>query len=110
MEKVLVLGNKGMLGHVLFKTLLDDYNTKYNVMGINRSLDDIDKNSHKLDVLKFDELKHFIKINQPKYIVNCIGTLVEKSISRPSLAILTNSLLPHFLNENSKKYNFKLIH
>ena len=110
MEKVLVLGNKGMLGHVLFKTLLDDYNTKYNVMGINRSLYDIDKNSHKLDVLKFDELEQFIKNKKPKYIVNCIGCLVQASINRPSLAIQTNSLLPHFLNEISEKYNFKLIH
>ena len=36
--------------------------------------------------------------------------LLKASINRPSLAIQTNSLLPHFLNEISEKYNFKLIH
>ena len=36
--------------------------------------------------------------------------LVKASVNKPSLAIQTNSLFPHFLNEISEKYNFKLIH
>jgi len=111
MEKVLVLGNKGMLGHVLYETLqADDNSKKYDVIGINRSDDNRDNKSHRLDVLNFDKLKEFIKNKKPKYIVNCIGTLVEASINKPSLAIQTNSHLPHYLNEISEKYNFKLIH
>ena len=111
MEKVLVLGNKGMLGHVLYETFqANDNFKKYDVIGINRSVDNTDSNSYTLDVLKLDELEQFIKNKQPNYIVNCIGSLVEASINRPSLAIQTNSLLPHFLNEISEKYNFKLIH
>ena len=111
MEKVLVLGNKGMLGHVLYKTFQENsVIKKYDVIGINRSVDNTDSNSYTLDVLKLDKLEQFIKIKQPKFIVNCIGTLVEASINMPSLAIQTNSLLPHFLNEISEKYNFKLIH
>jgi dTDP-4-dehydrorhamnose reductase len=111
MEKVLVLGNKGMLGHVLYETFqANDNFKKYDVIGINRSVDNTDSNSFTLDVLKLDELEQFIKNKQPNYIVNCIGSLVEASINRPSLAIQTNSLLPHFLNEISEKYNFKLIH
>ena len=111
MEKVLVLGNKGMLGHVLYEVFQANDNTKkYDVIGINRSVDNTDSNSYTLDVLKLDELEQFIKNKQPKYIVNCIGSLVEASINKPSLAIQTNSLLPHFLNEISEKYNFKLIH
>jgi dTDP-4-dehydrorhamnose reductase len=111
MEKVLVLGNKGMLGHVLYETFQAKNNfKKYDVIGINRSVNNTDSNSYTLDVLKLDELEQFIKNKQPNYIVNCIGSLVEASINRPSLAIQTNSLLPHFLNEISEKYNFKLIH
>ena len=111
MEKVLVLGNKGMLGHVLYETLQANENSKkYDVIGVNRSVDNKDSNSYTLDVLKLYELEQFIKSKQPKYIVNCIGSLVKASIDRPSLAIQTNSLLPHFLNEISEKYNFKLIH
>ena len=111
MEKVLVLGNKGMLGHVLYETFQAiDISEKYDVIGINRSDYHRDNKSHRLDVLNFNELEQFIKNQGPKYIVNCIGSLVEASIKNPSLAIQTNSLLPHFLNEISEKYNFKLIH
>ena len=111
MEKVLVLGNKGMLGHVLYETFqANDNSKKYDVIGVNRSVDNKDSNSYTLDVLKLDELDQFIKNKQPNYIVNCIGSLVEASINNPSLAIQTNSLLPHFLNEISEKYSFKLIH
>ena len=111
MEKVLVLGNKGMLGHVLYKTFQSNEHTlKYDIIGINRSDDKRDNKSYLLDVLNFEKLEQFINTQEPKYVVNCIGTLVETSIKNPSLAIKTNSLLPHFLNDISKKYNFKLIH
>ena len=111
MEKVLVLGNKGMLGHVLYETFQAiDYEIKYDIVGINRSDDDTDNKSYRLDVLDFDKLEKFIDIHKPKHIVNCIGTLVETSLNNPSLAIKTNSLLPHFLNDISEKYNFKLTH
>ena len=111
MEKVLVLGNQGMLGHVLYKTLQSKENLKkYFSIGINRSNNNIDEKSYKLDALNFEKLEGFINNQKPKYIVNCIGCLVEASLKKPSLAIQTNSLLPHFLNEISEKYNFKLIH
>ena len=111
MEKVLILGNKGMLGHVLFQTLSAKvFVEKYDVFGINRSDNSSDNKSYKLDALKLNDLKKFIKNKEPKYIINCIGTLVENSINKPSLAIQTNSLLPHFLNEISSEFNFKLIH
>ena len=81
MEKVLVLGNKGMLGHVLYETFqTNDFTEKYDVIGINRSDDNRDNKSYRLDVLNFIELEQFIKNKQPKYIVNCIGSLVEASL------------------------------
>jgi dTDP-4-dehydrorhamnose reductase len=112
MEKVLVLGNNGMLGHVLYQKFVSNYyNKKYDVIGINRSDDHhTDNKSYKLDILNFIKVEQFIKSKKPKYIINCIGFLLQASIDNPSLAIQTNSLLPHFLNEISEKYNFKLIH
>jgi dTDP-4-dehydrorhamnose reductase len=111
MEKVLVLGNKGMLGHVLYKTFQESsLKKKYDVIGINRSINNNDKNSFTLDVLMLNELEQFINKHQPKHIINCVGSLVKASDISPSFAIQTNSLLPHFLNEISKKYNFKLTH
>jgi len=111
MEKVLVLGNQGMLGHVLFKLLSNNNkNSRFTTIGINRSKNNTNKNSYYLDVLDFELLENFIDSHNPKYIVNCIGVLVEKSKKNPSLAIKINSLLPHFLNDISLKYNFKLVH
>ena len=100
-----------MLGHVLYKTFqANDLSKKYDVIGINRSDNLRDDKSHRLDALDYNGLEKFINNKTPKYIVNCIGTLVKASMNKPSLAIQTNSLLPHFLNEISEKYNFKLIH
>ena len=107
MAKVLVLGNKGMLGHVLFNFLKK--NKSYEVIGLNRS-EYNDSSSYSLDVINFEELEKFIKNHNPKFIINCVGLLVKASIAKPSLAIKTNSLLPHFLNEKSKQLDFKLIH
>ena len=46
MEKILVLGNKGMLGHVLYETFqTNDFSKKYDVIGINRSDDHRDNKS-----------------------------------------------------------------
>lgn len=108
MEKVLILGNKGMLGHVLFNFFKK--NKSFNVIGINRSKENDNISSFYLDVLNFDALEMFIKNNRPKYIINCVGLLVKASVDKPSSAIKTNSLLPHFLNEKSGQLNFKLIH
>ena len=67
MEKILVLGNKGMLGHVLYRTFqTNDFFKKYDLIGINRSGDNKDNKSHRLDVLNFNELEQFIKNKQPK--------------------------------------------
>ena len=111
MENVLVLGNNGMLGHVLYKKIqTNEFNKKYDVIGINRSDQQIDNKSYRLDILNFNKVEQFIKNKQPKYIINCIGLLLQASIDKPSLAIQTNSLLPNFLNEISEKYNFRLIH
>ena len=111
MEKVLVLGNNGMLGHVVYQTCqANSFTEKYDVIGINRLDSHRDNKSFKLDVLNFNELEEFIKNKQPRYIINCIGFLLQASSNNPSLAIQTNSLLPHFLDRISEKYNFKLIH
>ena len=46
MEKVLILGNKGMLGHVLYEILQSKtYTKKYEVIGVNRLKINTDQNS-----------------------------------------------------------------
>ena len=111
MEKILVLGNKGMLGHVLFAELKAfQQEGNYEVLGINRNDSNEPNGSYKLDASNEAVLVEFIRVHKPKYVVNCIGILVEQSIKRPVDAIRMNSLLPHFLDELSIAMGFKLIH
>lgn len=111
MEKVLVLGNRGMLGHVLFDRIRSSSHThNLEAIGINRSYSDSDTKVYALDVLDFEAVEYFIQTHNPNYVINCVGILVEASNANPAIAIRTNALLPHFLNEISNVYNFKLIH
>ena len=104
MKKVLVIGSTGMLGHVVKKYLIDK---KYDVYSTTRHKDNKYYFDALEDVKKIEEIIASIK---PDFIVNCIGILNKKAEDYPSQAILVNSYFPHYLDEMSEKYNYKLIH
>ena len=104
MKKVLVIGSTGMLGHVVKKYLIDK---KYDVYETTRHKDNKYYFDALEDVKKIEEIIASIK---PDFIVNCIGILNKKAEDYPSQAILVNSYFPHYLDEMSEKYNYKLIH
>ena len=104
MKKVLVIGSTGMLGHVVKKYLIDK---KYDVYETTRHKDNKYYFDAREDVKKIEEIIASIK---PDFIVNCIGILNKKAEDYPSQAILVNSYFPHYLDEMSEKYNYKLIH
>jgi dTDP-4-dehydrorhamnose reductase len=95
-KNILVLGNKGMLGHVVERYLKET--NKYEVFGSNR--DDF-------DVLKNNPLELIKKYN-PDVIINCVGIL-NKSKDVEAMKKV-NALFPHKLAELSRNNNFKLIH
>lgn len=64
MIRIIVLGNKGMLGHVVQKYLLEQ--NKYEIFGLNRN---------DLDMKNFTELGKIISTIKPDYIINCVGIL-----------------------------------
>ncbi|MDC0048065.1 SDR family oxidoreductase [Verrucomicrobia bacterium] len=108
MKKIFVLGSRGMLGHVVsdyLRTFPDEYIIYNLARNIERS-----ENGVPIDLLDFELLKETIVSLRPDVIINCVGLLVKNSIDKPSLAILTNSYLPHFLNETSYECDYKLIH
>ncbi len=102
--KIIVLGANGMLGHIVVKHLVEK---GHSVFATSR-----DENSN----LYFDAAKDIGSIEKiieeikPNYIINCIGILNKVAEEHHSLAIMVNSLLPHYLDELSIKHNFKLIH
>ena len=111
MQKILVLGGKGMLGHIVVKTLLGlkDINVVFTEKG--------DENSPYFFNLEngIKQLHTILKsTGEFDYVINCIGILsnnIDKrnpeSISR---AILVNSLFPYDLVKLGNEFGFRIIH
>lgn len=100
--KVLVLGKTGMLGHVVYNYLKEK---GYDVVGTS-SKEDI-----KYDAFQdMEHIEDIIKAEKPDAIVNCIGILNKVAEDNKELAVKLNSLLPHYMDSLSRKYNFKFIH
>jgi len=107
MKKILVLGSRGMLGHVVYHYIKSL--NRFNI--IDSSFNNkLNPNSHLLDVRNNKDLELFISQNKPDIIINCIGVLLEASSMDPSNAIYLNSYLPHMLSKLISSYNCKLIH
>lgn len=105
MKKVLVIGIKGMAGHVLFKSLPQLGN--YDLYGIARNFESTDK-TFNLDVFNIDELKKIIDSNFD-IIINCVGILNKDAEDNPDKAIWFNSYFPHLLESLTKNTKTKVI-
>lgn len=107
MKKVVVIGCKGMAGHVV-KTYLESLGT-YDVWGIARDVK-LENNLINLDVSNIKELDDVLNKRVFDVVINCIGLLNKTAEDNPESAVWFNSYLPHLLAFYGKKYNFKLIH
>ena len=107
MKKVLVIGCKGMAGHVI-KTYLESLNN-YKVIGIARNVNS-NENLFNLDVSNTNKLEQILKESSFDIVINCIGLLNKTAEDNPELAVWFNSYFPHLLSNFGNKYGFKLIH
>ncbi len=107
MKRVLIIGSKGMAGHVI-KLFLESLNS-YEVYGIARNAQG-GKNFFNLDITDINSLEKIIKKKSFDFVINCIGLLNKTAEDYPHLAIWTNSYFPHLISNFGKKYKFKLIH
>jgi dTDP-4-dehydrorhamnose reductase len=105
MKKILVIGMKGMAGHVVFKSLpkLGDYE----VYGVARNVISSDR-VFNLDVVNTEKLKKIISL-QFDVIINCIGILNKDAEDNPHKAIWFNSYFPHLLESLTKNTKTKVI-
>ena len=106
MKRVVVLGVKGMAGHIMAEYLAGLGG--YVVLGVAREAGPF--TNAVIDVTDFSMLASYIEDVKPDVVVNCIGTLVASSRDNLANAILVNSFLPNFLVEVSNTVGFKLIH
>lgn len=105
--KILVVGIKGMAGHVIF----DYFNQfdNYEVYGVARNVKENEKIIN-LDVSDTGKLSDIILHSNFDYIINCIGVLNRGAEDNPAKAIWFNSYFPHFLEECTLKHKTKIIH
>lgn len=103
--RILVLGRNGMLGHVVytyFKELgFETFGTVSHYNGIDITYN-ADNNIKDIEII-LDTL-------HPDVVINCIGILNSVAENNKLLAVKLNSLLPHYLDSLSLKYNFKFVH
>lgn len=105
MKKVLVIGVKGMAGHVVYKSLTKLGN--YEIYGVARNVTPTDR-VFNLDVSNTEELKRIIDL-QFDVIINCIGILNKDAEDNPHKAIWFNSYFPHLLESFTKNTKTKVI-
>lgn len=107
MKKVLIIGVKGMAGHLVFKKLpqLGDYD----MYGIARNCPETTR-VFDLDVSDTHKLKAIVQENQFDVIVNCIGILNKDAEDNPDKAIWFNAYFPHYLESITKNTSTKVIH
>lgn len=103
--KILILGCKGMLGHLLLYRLRECH-PDWIVNGVARDYD-IKMDNITCDLSCFNELKNIIS-DEYDVIINTAALLVKDCEIQKSVAIRINSELPHFVMEN-KKVNCKFI-
>ena len=101
--KLLVLGQNGMLGHVVYNYFKErDYEVHGTVFNSEGLVYDAFNNQ--------EELESIINEIKPSIVINCIGILNKAAEDNHELAVKVNSLLPNYIDRLSAKYNFKFIH
>lgn len=101
--RILVLGKNGMLGHVVFNYF---YEQGYEVSGTVSHGEGLVYNANE----NMEAIELILEEIKPNIVINCIGILNSVAEESKVLAIKLNSLLPHYLDSISGKYNFKFLH
>lgn len=93
-KKILVLGSKGMAGHIIRQVLLESGN--FRVIDIARD-ELFFKPSFLFDISDLDKLNEVLEYESPDVVINCIGILNEAAESDVEKSVFLNSYLPHYI-------------
>ena len=94
-----------MAGHMITKYLSS---MGYNLITVARNRSDMIVNFEVLNDI--DNLVDTIKNSDIRFIVNCIGLLVQDSINRPDKAVVLNGWLPLYLEHKFREADVRIIH
>lgn len=104
--KMLVLGGKGMAGHVIVKYFKEK--KEWDVAYTSRDRNDLD--GLYLDVFMQSKLEELIDDLKPDVVINAIGLLNDNANRNKAAAFKINSLLPHQISKLTERYGGKLVH
>lgn len=107
MQKVLILGSTGMLGHQVFFNLEESNEFEVYDLSFRNKLRD---QTIICDITDFNKLEEIIKKIKPDVLINCIGILIEGSNQNPKNSILINAYFPHWLTSVADEIDSKVIH
>jgi dTDP-4-dehydrorhamnose reductase len=99
-KKILVLGSKGMAGHMIRQVLLES--GKFRVIDIARD-ELFFKPSFLFDISDLDKLNEVLEYESPDMVINCIGVLNEAAEADAEKSIFFNSYLPHYIANRCQK-------
>lgn len=106
-KKILIIGARGMLGHMVHNYL--DSLSKYELYNsVYRT--PLNSKSIVCNVKDQKALADLFEKTKPDIVINCVGALVKESQEQPLSAIYLNASLPHILKDLCNAYNAKLIH
>lgn len=114
--RVLIIGGSGMLGHKLWQTLSERYETfatfrqpagayaPYGLFDPARMIGNISTGD-------FDALTRAVAQTKPDVVVNCVGIVKQDAAAKdPLTSIAVNSLFPHRLAQLCQTARARLIH
>ena len=104
--EVVVVGNKGMLGHMVEKHL--SRQPKFSVRGFGRETLEITPNTYSSFATK---LTRHVGLTAD-YVINCVGAIKPHFNNKSAIAtnIFTNAIFPHFLSQWGQETGTKVIH
>jgi dTDP-4-dehydrorhamnose reductase len=117
-NKILILGASGMLGHTLFSSFssrkdMDVYATARSTDGLSRwfGQDLLPRIIPGIDAGQFRSVETALNRLKPDVVINCIGIIKQLPESRdPLVAIEINALFPHKVAQICKKIGARMIH
>jgi dTDP-4-dehydrorhamnose reductase len=114
LEKVLVLGASGMLGHKIFEVFSKSYDIETWGTVRYHSAKRFQLNASHIiegvDVLDQDQLQRVLIKIRPTVVINCVGLIKHLVTGRdPLMAIPINSIFPHRLSNLCKLINARLL-
>jgi dTDP-4-dehydrorhamnose reductase len=100
MKKILIVGSKGMAGHIIRQLLIES--NSFEVIDISRDNQSF-KSTYSFDLTDLEQLQKILQIEKPDVIINCVGILNQAAENNPEKSIFINSFIPHYLSGRCKR-------